>query len=904
MTPPSDRSHPGTAPQTIGRGTALPEALLDPAIRRLCGAIAAGPEPPRHVAIVAPGGYGKTAVLAEVTAAYRRAGLLVVGTAEAITDLAGREPAALGVDDAHRLGEPQLEELRALAEAGQVPLTVAYRPWPRPPALTALVDVLSRAAPPLVLAPLDRARAAALLATVRGSAAADELVDFVYAQTGGVPRLVDRLATLTNGTVPESAVLAFRHDIDQLDDDVQRFLLAAEAGAGRHLELLGGLLGRLPDERADHEAVADVMAAARATGLIGRDGALLPIGRRAVAALVPAERRVAVRQRLAELQLDAGGPVLGLAGGLLDTGVAGAGMAAVFRAAAAEATADRPALAARCYAAAVASGARIAELGAAWADAAARAGDLDLALRLADQLITAPPDAVPPADRATAMEVAAAALAHRGELGRSADLNRWAGTPTALAFAATALLATGRPTPQEQPEPPTHTTGTADTRDRNTGHGRPEQRTRATETPDTRIGPAPNGPLLGGGALTMGAGAAALLVDGVRRSVDGTGADALATLVRAAALLEPAGASVLLPDSPAAVAAIVALHCGEPAIADSVLERAEASGLGGPLLTTRHLLLRAWTNLVRGRTAEAAALLGRTAAPYEPRDALFAAGLEVGLARRAADLPALAAAWRRAGEAIVRHPADLFVLLPLGELAIAAARLGDRPRIGPRLAEAFDVLAALGDPPLWANQLHWSEVHAAIVAEEPAAAREHVAALAAGDPHDHYRAVLHDAARCWVDVLDGRVDPDRVEDAARGLHGAGLCWDAARLAGQAAIRTSDRKAMVRLLDCARLLQGREARPPRPAAAPPPDRYAEPLPHQAEQPDDTAGGLSARELEVAGLAVDGLTYKEIGGRLFISAKTVEHHMARMRRKLGCDSRSELLARLRQLATVAH
>ncbi|HEY0698371.1 MAG TPA: helix-turn-helix transcriptional regulator [Micromonospora sp.] len=42
---------------------------------------------------------------------------------------------------------------------------------------------------------------------------------------------------------------------------------------------------------------------------------------------------------------------------------------------------------------------------------------------------------------------------------------------------------------------------------------------------------------------------------------------------------------------------------------------------------------------------------------------------------------------------------------------------------------------------------------------------------------------------------------------------------------------------------------------------------------------------------------GLTYKQIGARLFISAKTVEHHVARMRSRLHCGSRSELLARLR-------
>jgi DNA-binding CsgD family transcriptional regulator len=53
--------------------------------------------------------------------------------------------------------------------------------------------------------------------------------------------------------------------------------------------------------------------------------------------------------------------------------------------------------------------------------------------------------------------------------------------------------------------------------------------------------------------------------------------------------------------------------------------------------------------------------------------------------------------------------------------------------------------------------------------------------------------------------------------------------------------------------------------------------------------------------VAELVVSGLTYRQIGDRLFISAKTVEHHMARMRQRLGATSRPDLLARLRTLVT---
>ncbi|NMH82416.1 helix-turn-helix transcriptional regulator, partial [Pseudonocardia xinjiangensis] len=60
-----------------------------------------------------------------------------------------------------------------------------------------------------------------------------------------------------------------------------------------------------------------------------------------------------------------------------------------------------------------------------------------------------------------------------------------------------------------------------------------------------------------------------------------------------------------------------------------------------------------------------------------------------------------------------------------------------------------------------------------------------------------------------------------------------------------------------------------------------------------------GPLSGREREVAALVLEGLTYKEIGEQLFISAKTVEHHVARMRQRLGSSSRGELFAHLRQI-----
>jgi len=85
----------------------------------------------------------------------------------------------------------------------------------------------------------------------------------------------------------------------------------------------------------------------------------------------------------------------------------------------------------------------------------------------------------------------------------------------------------------------------------------------------------------------------------------------------------------------------------------------------------------------------------------------------------------------------------------------------------------------------------------------------------------------------------------------------------------------------------------------PASAP----EASPEPVAASRPPAAASSaaplLSSREHEVAELILTGLTYRQIGERLFISAKTVEHHVARMRQRLDVTSRDELFAQLRML-----
>jgi DNA-binding CsgD family transcriptional regulator len=72
------------------------------------------------------------------------------------------------------------------------------------------------------------------------------------------------------------------------------------------------------------------------------------------------------------------------------------------------------------------------------------------------------------------------------------------------------------------------------------------------------------------------------------------------------------------------------------------------------------------------------------------------------------------------------------------------------------------------------------------------------------------------------------------------------------------------------------------------------RLGAPTATRHRRPADRVGGLTAREVEVLALLREGLTNSEIGARLFISAKTAEHHVGRIRTKLGVRTRAEAAA----------
>ena len=194
--------------------------------------------------------------------------------------------------------------------------------------------------------------------------------------------------------------------------------------------------------------------------------------------------------------------------------------------------------------------------------------------------------------------------------------------------------------------------------------------------------------------------------------------------------------------------------------------------------------------------------------------------------------------------------------------------------------------------------LQWAGVHAGILANTPDAVAPYGQALTAAAAESTYARALATAGRTWLRVLAQRVDTDDVTAAARKLCQFGLTWEATRLASQAALHSPDARVSGAMLQLARDLKhtiaaDESALSERPSAGT----------RRGEVVRPATPTLSDREREVAELLLLGRPYRDIGSQLLISAKTVEHHVARIRRRLGAESRSEMLSMLRALLDTA-
>ncbi|MFE3099903.1 LuxR C-terminal-related transcriptional regulator [Nocardia tengchongensis] len=945
-------------------------------------------------------GTGKSTLLGAIRARLRARGVALTdhpaqvprpSGADRAEDLTGRGRIALIVDDAHTLGPAEFDQLCAAAEAGEFPVVIGLRPRPHDPRLRGLTDLVARRGRVIDLRALG-ATEIAPFARELGMMVPRGLAQHIHRQTGGihggvVAALTAACATRLDAgvTAVDQAVTAWaRTRLDDADPDLLDALVVAAIGAGLDTGELTEVLDIAP------AAAQGLVDRARGSALVTDADLLLAPAVAPLRTLVGDRRFLTVARRLLHARLDAGllrdhTALLLAESGVRDERLAG------FLCAAAERAGDE---AVRYYAAAAAAGADPEALAVRWADAAARHGDGDTALRLAEPSLANP--AIAPADLAVAVRVCAGVWTRRGLADRAAQLYTWLGParvgadwavaatvlylsgdargaqelsvnagqwppteatsragsiahalsdsiglpggpgsqrtgatqtganahgigrghngiqyPTASGAAGNGRGGTGYPAApgaldRSRPGPNPATTGASGrgafnaVAERNGGTGMPggDARPAVTAAPSTAAAAQANGfgtvSAPTGFTAEMRAVPPATLAG--QRFANPAQARRGAAVSAASALIHAAhsgpapaddGGDRFLPCSAVSIAVLLCLSMGDP--------RRAADALRGASRDPQSLVLGAWVAMLGGDEHGAATLMSEVrVAELDPRDRLLAHGVIVGLARRSGDHAALAMAWQAAYPLFDEVGADLLALLPIGELWLAGIRLRDEARMTALVTAADELLRQLGEPPVWSNAFHWYAIQAAIAQESPEALLPHAhrlkTAASAGDPQ---AAVLADAGRTWVLVLRGQVVRDRVEGAVSRLAGLGLRWDAARLASEAALAAGDSATATALLKLARTVRAQS----RPSESP--VRAPEPTAPQARPEPVTDTVLSEREREVAELVLLGLTYREIGARLYISAKTVEHHVARMRRRIGASSRSELLSMLRAM-----
>jgi DNA-binding CsgD family transcriptional regulator len=831
--------------------TDIPQAARD-----TVASLLAAPTVPVKVLVSGGIGTGKSSVLAAIRTALRDAGVAVLTRPPRDGD---DTAAAVVIDDAHLLDDAELGQLAERVADPASTVVVAAEPLANHPALRSLATAMERENPVVSLGAFSPAEVNRLAAQTLGAPPTSDIIRSLMVATAGLPFLLQpaiAAAGSPDGEAPATAIMqaakfALIERLRRLEEPVLDTLLVSS---------LSPELG--PDDvaaalRVSAEDAQVLVARARASGLIepSHSQTFLRSVHRCIAGIIGTARHHDTEISLLVSQLETSTLSADLALRLAEHGLRDERLATAL-ADLASRTRGQPAQAARLYRAAAEAGATA--LSARLADALALTGDCTTAGRLADELL----GSADAAERAAAVRIAASIAMHDGSAAQAADLFRWLGPyPDAFVGAAGAIvgLATGD-----------------------------------LEAARAALSAHSEGP------PTSTSRAARSLAEGLLLSLDQSFPVAVTRLGQSISTEQQT--ACVAPDTPAALVTLAALHGGDPVRARSVIGRAVR---GGGLTDTadetfsshRHRLLLGWVRMQDGQLHASAADVASTAdAVLHRRDALWAAALQTAIARRSGDSGAVQKHWYAAAEVLAEYSMDLFSLLPLGELWVAAARMRQVNRLQHTLAEAFALLESLGNPVLWSVPLHWAGVHAGILANSPEAVAPHGHALTAAAAHSVFAKALATAGRTWLRVLANHVDADEVTAAARGLSQFGLTWDATRLAGQAALQTPDGRVSGAMLQLARDLKQTVAVD----EAPGPESVSTVADGARSGPSRPASSkLSDREREVAELLLLGMPYRDIGSQLFISAKTVEHHVARIRRRLGAESRSEMLSMLRAM-----
>ncbi len=325
------------------------------------------------------------------------------------------------------------------------------------------------------------------------------------------------------------------------------------------------------------------------------------------------------------------------------------------------------------------------------------------------------------------------------------------------------------------------------------------------------------------------------------------------------------------PVCPHELGAVVALAAGELRLASVLLESAPPVAIRGAHMDH----LKRWIDVRLGSDP--------AAAPEDDHVDIMSLAVEATVARRSGDVAAGSALARRLAEVTAVRDPDLLNFDAAAELLVLAARFRVSNVTEELQSRVHRFLDKIEQPPMWRARVAWCELEAAASTRNKEGLAENAKLLGELASLVPGLAPLAQAAAVWPSVLSENPDIDHVRAAVAELRDAGFIWEAARLAGQAAIRLDDSDDAKALLGEARTLRATQR-------------------NELSRADDggSAAGLSDREIEVAQHVLNGLTYKAIGEALFISAKTVEHHVSHVRQKLGVSggSRAEFLAALRE------
>ena len=331
-----------------------------------------------------------------------------------------------------------------------------------------------------------------------------------------------------------------------------------------------------------------------------------------------------------------------------------------------------------------------------------------------------------------------------------------------------------------------------------------------------------------------------------------------------------------LPVNAFELGAVAAVAVGELDMAEVLLDSAHQAPLGPSGSALQNWLRVRTGGQPRKATGTDRDAATTTSSPYVALLDLAAVALD---ARRNGDVAASSAVLERLRHVVALAPIDVLTFDAAAELMILARRFGSRTVLHTINERLEHFLELHGHPPLWAVRLRWAELEAAVGTRDIGLAQRAATALKEAGPTGPRLSALIDASAVWIEVLEDRCDVETALSTAAELEQGGFTNEAALLVGQAAIRQGSQEDARRLLNRARELRGTSSSSSNDQASP--------------------SGLSDREMEVARLILDGHSYKEIGSRLFISAKTVEHHASHIRQKLDAVGvpRAVFLAALR-------